>query len=256
VVIPARIGSQRFPRKVLAAETGKPLIQHVWEGVHGTPGVDRVIIATDSREVEAAAMAFGADVRMTSPDHPSGTDRVAEVARDLAEEIIVDVQGDEPLIRREDVARVVSLLAGDRGGAVMATLAFERKDREGHLDPNNVKVVVDFRGRALYFSRAPIPGCIPGTGAEADGWLHHVGIYGFRRDFLLAFSGLRPGRLEKRERLEQLRALEDGHGILVGITPHRYQGIDTPEEYRRFVAEFKRGAPAVGRAALDTEEKE
>jgi 3-deoxy-manno-octulosonate cytidylyltransferase (CMP-KDO synthetase) len=245
-VIPARIGSTRFPRKVLARETGKYLIQHVWEGILGTPGLDRVIIATDSEEVLAAARSFGAEVRLTSPDHVSGTDRVAEVARDLDEEIVVNVQGDEPLIRKDDVARVIGLLRDGGGEAVMSTLAFERSDAEGFLDPNNVKVVTDLRGRALYFSRAPIPGCIPPAGGPGDAppraWLHHIGIYGFRRGFLLDFSRLPPGRLEKIERLEQLRALENGHGILVGITAHRYRGIDTPAEYAEFVKEYGKGS--------------
>jgi 3-deoxy-manno-octulosonate cytidylyltransferase (CMP-KDO synthetase) len=182
-------------------------------------------------------VAFGAEGRLTSPDHPSGTDRVAEVARDLSEEIIINVQGDEPLIRKEDLSRLVDLFEddgseGDR--VVMTTLAMERRDREGAGDPNNVKVVLDLRARALYFSRAGIPG-----GPAAEGWLHHVGIYGYRREFLLEFSRLPSGKLEKIEKLEQLRALENGFGIRVGITAHRYRGIDTPEEYREFVREYR-----------------
>jgi 3-deoxy-manno-octulosonate cytidylyltransferase (CMP-KDO synthetase) len=245
VVIPARLGSQRFPRKVLAKDTGKYLIQHVWEGVQGAPGVSRVIVATDSEEVLKAVEAFGAEGRLTSPDHPSGTDRVAEVARDLPEEIIINVQGDEPLIRREDLSRLVDLFEDDGSDGdrvVMTTLAMERsdqecrgrRDRDGAGDPNNVKVVLDLRARALYFSRAAIPG-----GPAAEGWLHHVGIYGYRREFLLEFPRLPPGKLEKIEKLEQLRALENGFGIRVGITAHRYRGIDTLEEYREFVREYR-----------------
>jgi 3-deoxy-manno-octulosonate cytidylyltransferase (CMP-KDO synthetase) len=246
VVIPARLGSVRFPRKVLAKDTGKYLIQHVWEGVQGAPGVSRVIIATDSEEVLKAVEAFGAECRLTSPDHPSGTDRVAEVARDLAEEIIINVQGDEPLIRKEDLSRLVDLFEGDGPDGdrvVMTTLAMERRDRDGAGDPNNVKVVLDLRGRALYFSRAAIPGGPsaggwPG-GPAAEGWLHHVGIYGYRREFLLEFPRLAPGKLEKIEKLEQLRALENGFGIRVGITAHHYRGIDTREEYQEFVREHR-----------------
>ncbi len=244
VVIPARLGSRRFPRKVLARETGKFLIQHVWEGVQGASGVTRVIIATDSEEVLEAVASFGAEGRLTSPEHPSGTDRVAEVCRDLPEEIIVNVQGDEPLVAKEDLSRLAALFEGEGEGVVMTTLAMERADPEGWRDPNNVKVVLDLRGRALYFSRAPIPGRpMSGAGDERrpdEGtWLHHVGIYAYRRDFLLAFPGLAPGRLERIERLEQLRALENGHGIRVGITPHRYRGIDTVEEYREFVRKYR-----------------
>jgi 3-deoxy-manno-octulosonate cytidylyltransferase (CMP-KDO synthetase) len=253
VVIPARIGSQRFPRKVLARETGKYLLQHVWEGVVGTPGVDRVIIATDSEEVQAAARSFGAEVRMTSPRHPSGTDRVAEVARDLPEEFIIDVQGDEPLVRKEDLAPLVALLEED-DGISMATLAAERRDREGLGDPNNVKVVLDFTGRALYFSRAPIPHLRDRTGAEGLPWLHHIGIYGFRKDFLLRFPDLKPGRLEAMEKLEQLRALENGFEIGVAIARGRYRGIDTLEEYREFVREYRGGE--ADRAAPGKREKE
>ncbi len=238
-MIPARIGSQRFPRKVLARETGKYLIQHVWEAVCGTPGVDRVIIATDSPEVLEAARSFGADARMTSPSHPSGTDRVAEVARELDEPFIINVQGDEPLIRREDIAAVLALF--DDEGAVMTTLALERTDREGKVDPNNVKVVRDHRGRALYFSRAPIP-LVRDPKGDEDPWLLHVGIYGFRREFLLRFASLAPGKMERIEKLEQLRVLESGFPIQVGLSRNRSRGIDTPDEYRRFVLEWNERA--------------
>ncbi len=241
VVIPARLASQRFPRKVLARDTGKFLIQHVWEGVQGTRGVSRIIIATDSDEVMRAAASFGAEVRLTRADHPTGTDRVAEVAAGLDEAIIVNVQGDEPLIRREDLETVIALF-GAGPDVVMTTLAVERRDPEGKLDANNVKVVLGRDGRALYFSRAPIPHLRDAGGAGGAGatWLHHVGVYGFRREFLLDFARMRPGKLEELERLEQLRAIEDGRRIQVGLTAHRYRGIDTHEEYREFVRELGR----------------
>ncbi len=266
VVIPARLGSSRFPRKVLARQTGKFLIQHVWEGVQGTPGVERVIIATDSEEVLAAARSFGAESKMTSSSHLSGTDRVAEVARDLPRniDVVVNVQGDEPWIARGDVQSVVSLFDGAGGGpdrVVMTTLAVERTDEEGHRDPNNVKVVLGRDGRALYFSRAAIPsdGAGPSGGAgkvhapagpgDAFTWLHHVGIYGYLKSFLLEFTRMSPGVLELRERLEQLRAIENGFRIRVGITRNRCRGIDTPEEYERFIQEYRASlrsaAPAV-----------
>jgi len=247
VVVPARLQSSRFPRKVLARETGKYLIQHVWEGIQGTPGVSTVIVATDSREVLDAAKSFGAEAWLTSSAHLSGTDRVAEVARELRAPIVVNVQGDEPRIRKEDVARVIALF--DEGGdeAVMTTLAVRREDPEGQLDPNQVKVVCDARGRALYFSRAPIPRRVGRGPALADwSWLHHVGIYGYRREFLLQFAAMRPSRLEASERLEQLRALENGYRIQVGITRNRYGGIDTEEEYLEFVREYRGSSPGGG----------
>jgi 3-deoxy-manno-octulosonate cytidylyltransferase (CMP-KDO synthetase) len=223
---------------VLARETGKYLIQHVYEGVVGTPGVSRVVIATDSPEVEAAARSFGAEARMTSPQHLSGTDRVAEVARGFGEEIgvVVNVQGDEPLSQRQDVARLVRALGPDVAEP-MATLARRRLDREGFLDPNIVKVVVDGEGRALYFSRASIP-----HGQRPEGeWLQHIGMYAFRREFLQAFTALPAGELERREKLEQLRALEHGVEIRVLLTENEYAGIDTEEEYRRFVEGYRTG---------------
>ncbi len=242
IVIPARLGSRRFARKVLVRDTGKFLVEHVWEAVQGTRGVDRVIIATDSREVEQAARSFGADVRLTSDRHVSGTDRVAEVARDLDEDIIVNVQGDEPLICREDLGRLVDSLRsapeGPRKPPVMATLARPRTDAAGFADPNIVKVVVDDGGTALYFSRASIPSQNP-AGDDPVSWLQHVGIYGFRRDFLLAFSDLQPGRLERLERLEQLRVLENGEEIRVLLTENEYAGIDTEEDYREFVKSYR-----------------
>lgn len=242
VVIPARLQSSRFPRKVLARETGKYLIQHVYEGVAGAPGITRVIIATDSEEIHAAAQSFGAEVRWTSPRHLSGTDRVAEVACSLTESLIINVQGDEPLIAREDLGHLVEALsAGGPRAAPMATLARQRQDAEGQLDPNNVKVVVGLNGQALYFSRAPIPYVRRGEGevVEESPWLHHIGVYGYRRKFLETFTRLPPGRLEKLEKLEQLRALENGFAIQVVETRQVYAGIDTEEEYRTFVKWYR-----------------
>ncbi len=205
----------------------------------GTPGVERIIIATDSEEVLEAARSFGAEAQLTSPNHISGTDRVAEVARNLPETIIINVQGDEPLIQKEDVSRIIALFDEASEDVVMTTLAVERQDSESHLDPNNVKVVRGLQNQALYFSRTPIPW--QGESPKEGSWLHHVGIYGYRKDFLLKFSSLPPGRLEKIERLEQLRALENGFKIQLGFTSHRYEGIDTYEEYQKFVREYRGG---------------
>ena len=246
VVIPARLEASRFPRKVLARDTGKYLIQHVYEAVVGATGVRRAIIATDSEEVGEAAREFGAEFMMTSADHVSGTDRVAEVALQLDEDIVINVQGDEPLMIHEERERLIAALTPSSEGAEavpacpMATLVRPRTDSAGYLEPSNVKVVVDAHERALYFSRAPIPSCSHGGSGAEKGleveWLHHIGVYGFRREFLQVFTELPATALEKQERLEQLRVLENGYNIQIVRTEHEYLGIDTPEEYREFVA--------------------
>jgi 3-deoxy-manno-octulosonate cytidylyltransferase (CMP-KDO synthetase) len=259
VVIPARLGARRFPRKVLARETGKYLVEHVWERVVDFPGsagvsITRVVIATDSDEVYEAARSFGAQVCMTSPEHLSGTDRVAEVARELDDTFVINVQGDEPLIAHEDLGLLLDLFEKRSEGeeaegeeTVMTTLATPRSDREGFRDPNIVKAVIGRGHRALYFSRSPVPYAAE-TGVEDAGqrWWQHIGIYAYRRDFLLRFASLEPTTLEKRERLEQLRALDHGYAIRVGETHARHLGIDTEAEYRRFVEEVRQGSVALG----------
>lgn len=260
VVIPARLGSTRFPRKVLARDTGKYLVEHVHERVKGCPGIDAVVIATDSDEVLRACRSFGAEAVLTSPDHASGTDRVAEVARGLTHGVIINVQGDEPLIAHADLEALVRLFHPPGGGRApgdpcastcMATLVAEREDLEGFLDPNIVKAVVAADGHALYFSRAPVPydrdgrpaAHVAGRGPEEPKggtvrpWYQHIGIYAYRRDFLLELAKLSPTPLERREKLEQLRVLEHGYRIRVDRTHTRHLGIDTEEEYRKFVAE-------------------
>jgi len=236
IVIPARLASTRFPRKLLACETGKPLIQHVYERARGAPGFERTIIAADGPEIEDACRAFGADVVRTDPDHPSGTDRVAEVAEGLSCDVIVNVQGDEPLVDPRDLAGLAGAFSGefDLG---MATLARERHDAECHADPNTVKVVMDGRGDALYFSRAPIPYF---RGPRRP-WLQHIGVYAYRSDVLRRLARLPATPLETSERLEQLRALENGIRIRVILTENEYCGIDTPEEYAAFVRRWKEG---------------
>ena len=242
-VIPARLDARRFPRKVLARDTGKYLVEHVYERVVGCSVLEQVIIATDSEEVFAAARSFGADVRMTSPRHVSGTDRVAEVARSLEADVVINVQGDEPLIAHDDLAILVELFGDEDGNddprVVMTTLAVERADVEGFHDPNIVKVVLGVGGEALYFSRAPVPYCREQNLSRLR-WLQHVGIYAFRRRFLLSLATLPPTALEQRERLEQLRVLEHGYRIRVAVSPHEHVGIDTPEEYVRFVEDYRR----------------
>lgn len=236
VVIPARLGSRRFPRKVLARETGKYLVQHVHERVVGCPGIERVLIATDSEEVLAACRSFGAEAVLTSEAHASGTDRVAEAAERLPVEVIINVQGDEPLIEHDDLTMLLDLF-GPGEDIVMTTLAARRTDPDGFHDPNVVKAVVASNGNALYFSRAPVP--YPPLAGPLE-WLQHIGIYAYRRGFLLELSRLPPAPLEGRERLEQLRVLDAGRSIRVGVTRHSHIGIDTEAEYRRFVEEYVR----------------
>ena len=246
VVIPARLGSRRFPRKILAQKTGKYLIQHVWERVVDCPGINRVVIATDSEEILEACTGFGAEAQMTSADHRSGTDRVAEVAENLSEEIIINVQGDEPYISHTDIETLLGLFEGPgggsegQGGTLMATLGAERSDLVGFKDPNIVKAVVSADGRALYFSRSAVPQAPEGETGEGVEWVQHIGVYAYTRDFLLHFSRLEPTVLEGRERLEQLRALDNGYTIRIGKAAGEHMGIDTEEEYTRFVEEEKR----------------
>jgi 3-deoxy-manno-octulosonate cytidylyltransferase (CMP-KDO synthetase) len=241
VVIPARYASVRLPGKPLLCETGKPLIQHVAERSGLAGSVDEVVVATDDERVMQAVQAFGGNAVMTAATHRSGTDRVAEAARRLDADIVVNVQGDEPEIEPGAIDMAVDLL--DRhGDADLSTLAVPTDDDERISDPNVVKVVLDGRGFALYFSRAPIPASKsypdrpPG---ESRVYLAHVGLYAFRRDVLFRFASLDPSPLEKRESLEQLRALENGHRIVVGVCSYQALGIDTPEDYRRFVERWR-----------------
>jgi 3-deoxy-manno-octulosonate cytidylyltransferase (CMP-KDO synthetase) len=229
-ILPVRYASTRLPGKALLAETGRPLIQHVWEAVSRARLLDPIIVATDDDRVAQAAAAFGARVEMTDAGHPSGGDRVAEVAGRLDHELILNVQGDEPEIDPGDLDRLVERLAA--GQEDLVTLARPLRADEGQLfaDPNVVKVVLDQSGRALYFSRAAIP---HGAGPEAA--LAHQGVYGWRREALLRFAAAPPVPLEQAERLEQLRALALGMRCGVVLTHHPSLGIDTPDDYARFV---------------------
>jgi 3-deoxy-manno-octulosonate cytidylyltransferase (CMP-KDO synthetase) len=237
VVIPARLGSTRLPRKVLREVGGRPLVRWAWEAARRARP-DEVVIATDEAEVRDACAAFGADVEMTSARHLSGTDRIHEVARRRnwkASTIVVNLQGDEPLMPPALVRRAAQLLAGDRD-ADIATLCHPLRALEEWLNPNVVKVVMDGQGRALYFSRAPIPWRRDGATREAprlpEGQaFRHIGLYAYRVGALARFSKLAPALLERAEALEQLRALANGMTIKVGITrdpPPR--GVDTEED--------------------------
>lgn len=237
VVIPARYGAVRLPGKPLLRETGKYLVQHVWEQVRRARGVDRILVATDDERIRSAVQGFGGEVVMTSPECATGTDRIAEVARRVPSDVYINVQGDEPEIDPGNVEKQVEVMAA---GVRMGTLAcrFETLDEVGL--PGRVKVVVDRRGDALYFSRSPIPCFRDGAGAsDARTYLLHLGIYGYRRDLLEEYATWAPTPLEQAEKLEQLRALEHGVRIRVGIVDRPSTGIDTVEDYRRFVERWR-----------------
>lgn len=290
VVIPARYGSTRLPGKVLLKETGKFLMQHVWERVREARLIDEVIIATDDERVAEAAQVFAATAVMTSCEHQTGTDRIAEVAAGIDADIIINVQGDEPDIEPGMIDQLVGMLS--EAEAPMATLAAPIGSDEELGDPNVVKVVLDKEGFALYFSRAAIPyvrdrgeaggqdgspgveekladvergasSVEPGASSVERGasdvkcgqsicnrgqatasrepatFLRHIGIYGYKRAFLLKYPGLARGPLEELEKLEQLRALENGYKIKVGLTQYVPAGVDTREQYEAFKRRYE-----------------
>ncbi len=244
-VIPARYASSRLPGKPLLEIAGEPMVVRVWRQAQAS-GADRVVVATDDERIREAVEAAGGEALMTRADHPSGTDRLAEVADLLGLDdaaILVNVQGDEPLLPPALIDQVVQRLADD-GTAAMATLAEPIQDVETLFNPNVVKVVRDLGGAALYFSRAPIPWDREAWDRDAfaarperlstDGWLRHIGLYAYRAGFLRDYRNWRPTPLEQLEQLEQLRALQHGRRILVALTrePHP-AGVDTAEDLAR-----------------------
>jgi 3-deoxy-manno-octulosonate cytidylyltransferase (CMP-KDO synthetase) len=233
VLIPARYESSRFPGKPLASLAGKPMIEHVYRRAALARGVTRVIVATDDERVAAAVERFGGEVVMTLATHPTGTDRLAEVATRIECDIVVNVQGDEPLIDPAMIEQVVTPFDTDPE-LQMSSLRTRIESPDELADPNVVKVVVDHRDRALYFSRAPIP-FVRDAGDRAQAW-RHIGLYAYRRGFLPRFTALAPTPLERAERLEQLRALEHGFAIAVLETTHRSIGVDTPADLARVEA--------------------
>jgi 3-deoxy-manno-octulosonate cytidylyltransferase (CMP-KDO synthetase) len=243
-IIPARFASTRLPGKPLLSDTGKPLIRHVVEAVRRASKLDRIIVATDDPRIARAVEGFGGEVALTRDDHPTGTDRVAEVIARIPEaRLIVNIQGDEPELSGQAIDLVVKLLEAD-AEAPMATLATPIRDEAVYRDPSCVKVVASRLGRALYFSRSPIPHYrdgLPDLLADPPAALLHLGLYAYRRDFLLRLAGMPPSPLESAEKLEQLRVLEAGHPIALGIVQERSVGIDTPEDYRRFVERWRAG---------------
>ncbi len=238
-IIPARLQSTRLPRKLLLDETGKPLLQYTWEAAGRSEELADVVVATDSLEIRDAVTRFGGRSELTG-EHPSGTDRIAEVAARSCPwaDIVVNIQGDEPEMDPEHIDKLVQLLKSNPN-AQMATLA-TRIDNEQILhDSSCTKVVCSSDGRALYFSRAVIPHArdrdITELLAADSPWRLHLGIYAYKREFLLNLTQIPPTPLERLEKLEQLRALEIGGTIYVGDVDHRSVGIDTPDDYARFV---------------------
>lgn len=240
VVIPARFASSRLPGKPLAEIAGRPMVAHVWQRACESRAA-RVVVATDDARIEAVMVAEGAEVVMTRADHPSGTDRLAEVAERLglaADAVLVNVQGDEPLIPPALIDQVADRLFDDPEASI-ATLAEPISDVESLFNPNVVKVVRALSGRALYFSRAPIPWDRDAFAArpellETDAWLRHIGLYAYRAGFLAEYRDWVPSPLERLEHLEQLRALHHGHAIQVALArePHP-AGVDTAEDLAR-----------------------
>lgn len=239
IVIPARLASTRLPRKLLLNETGKSVLQHTYESAKRARLPERILVAADHDELANEVRRFGGQVEMTRIDCASGTDRVAEVAgRHPQYDLVVNVQGDEPEIDPQAIDLAVQMLL-DSPDAVMSTLATPIRTREKLEDPACVKVVVDSLGRAMYFSRSPIPHARTWDdrllSEDPPHFLQHLGLYAYRRDFLLKIAGLPQSDVEKLECLEQLRVLSLGFSIRVGIIPTAARGIDTPADYRAFV---------------------
>jgi len=236
-VIPARLGSSRFPRKVLADIEGRPLVRHTYDRAASATLVGSVAVATDSPEVELAVRAFGGEVVRVDAPCAAGSDRVAAAARELGGDPVVNLQADQPCIDPRDIDRVVRAL-GERPDLDISTLAFGCDDPAEYERRDVVKVVTDAGGRALYFSRAGVPSSRDGS---ARPWfLHHVGIYCFRRAALERFAALPPSALETRESLEQLRALENGMAVGVVVTEHRSAGVDRPADIEEAAAMLRR----------------
>lgn len=259
--IPARYASTRLPGKPLRMIAGRPMIEWVVRRVESVPGLDRAVVLTDDRRIYDTVVGFGGEAEMTPEDCVSGTDRIAWAARNWRCRAVINIQGDEPLIEPESVARLVSLFSEPSGddaeGPAMATLSAPLDPKE-HGNPNSVKVVTDLNGNALYFSRAPIP--FPRAGFEPvaeelgrRGPRLHIGIYGYRRDTLLRLAALRPTPLERLESLEQLRALENGIAIRVlALDRGAHPGVDTEDDLARAAAILEAEAGSKAEAPPET----
>ena len=238
VIIPARYQSTRFPGKPLAKIKGRPMIEHVYQRCSQMAAVDRVIVATDDRRIYDCVHKFGGEVQLTAADHKSGTDRIAEVARKLAGELIVNVQGDEPLVSESMVDSALQPFASEPE-LKMSTLKKKITDTGKINDPDTVKVVCDSQDYALYFSRSPLPFYRQESEGSSNVCCYqHLGLYVYRRDFLLKFTELEPTPLECAESLEQLRALENGYRIKVVETDCQAIGVDRPEDISRVEKEL------------------
>ena len=259
-IIPARYASTRLPGKLIKNEarehTGKYLIEHVYRKVMDAKNVHEVIIATDDERIAEVVRDFGGCVKMTSKNHTSGTDRVAEIASNLDVDFVVNIQGDEPDIKGSMIDDLIDAMYDERE-AVVCTFANKIRAVEEFIDPNTVKVVIDKDGYAMYFSRASIPfirdgnirsnvSMIEKTLQEVNTgdntlfpFLKHLGIYMYRKDFLLSFSRLPVPEIEELEKLEQLRVLSNGYKIKVVITPYTCEGVDTPEDFEQFLDKYR-----------------
>lgn len=246
-VIPARYGSTRFEGKPLAEILGKPMIQWVYEGVRQSKLINQIIVATDDRRILETVEQFGGMAMMTSPDHATGSDRVSEVTRKLKAEVIVNVQGDEPLLRGNIIDRAIRPLLKD-SSIPLSTLMTRIEEVKDWLNPNVVKVVVNHKGFALYFSRAPIPfprdlnvekllsASSRGKSPLPQRAFKHIGVYVYRRDFLMRYSKMNHTPLERLEKLEQLRALENGFPIKVIPVDYEPLSVDTPEDLKKVIS--------------------
>ncbi len=245
-IIPARYGSTRLPAKVLADIAGKPLIQHVYERARRSPSLDRLVVATDDDRVLQRVQSFGGEVVKTSPAHPSGTDRAAEAAQFLGagdQDLVVNIQADQPLFESGMIDEIVSPFREDPG-IEMGALVYPLQGEEELANPSVVKVVADQQGFALYFSRSPIP--FVQTAGASPRFFKHIGPYAYRLVFLLEFTRLPRGPLEKTESLEQLRALEHGHRIRIVETRFDSQEVDTPEDLEKVRNLIRRMPPSAG----------
>jgi 3-deoxy-manno-octulosonate cytidylyltransferase (CMP-KDO synthetase) len=239
-VIPARYLSTRFQAKMLADIMGKPMLQHVWERAKASRMLDELIIACDNEIIQKVAIEFGAKTLMTSKEHACGTDRISEVVNPLDVKVVINIQGDEPLVHPMMIDNVARALLGD-SSINMATIMKKIEDPALVVDPNVVKVVVDKNNFALYFSRAPIPYLAPNAEIDDVTYYKHIGLYGYTKDFLFTYKNLPVSNLEKTEKLEQLRVLAEGFKIKLIETNFDTISVDTPEDLEKLKALLQKG---------------